>query len=178
MESFNALASFASRLEQACRRRGICYLIPSASASAQSWLGLMRRCWEGAASGASGGRQTYYQEAEGAPMAITDKMKIKGRGPGTDDMTGEVRAELKLLGCNKNRYGLLEGVSPCDKPAAHPLWIVEIEIKAELKLLGSNKMRKLGVGHQIQHFDIAFSKVQYDHPNAVKTADVTCIRLY
>ena len=39
-------------------------------------------------------------------------------------------------------------------------------------------LMKLGVEHQIQHFAIAFSKAQYDHPNAVKTADVTCIRLY
>ena len=39
-------------------------------------------------------------------------------------------------------------------------------------------LMKLGVGHQIQHFAIAFSKAQYDHPNAVKSADITCIRLY
>ena len=39
-------------------------------------------------------------------------------------------------------------------------------------------LMKLGVEHRIQHFAIAFSKAQYDHPNAVKTADVTCIRLY
>lgn len=39
-------------------------------------------------------------------------------------------------------------------------------------------LMKLGVAHQIQHLAIAFSKEQYDHPNAVKTAAVTCIRLY
>ena len=41
-----------------------------------------------------------------------------------------------------------------------------------------NFLKKLGAAHQIQHLAIAFSKAQYDHPNAVKTADVTCIRLY
>ena len=39
-------------------------------------------------------------------------------------------------------------------------------------------LMKLGVEHQIQHIAIAFSKAHYDHPNAVKTADVTCLRLY
>ena len=39
-------------------------------------------------------------------------------------------------------------------------------------------LMKLGATHGIQHLAIAFSKAQYDHPNAVKTADVTCIRLY
>ena len=41
-----------------------------------------------------------------------------------------------------------------------------------------NFLKKLGVAHQIQHLAIAFSKEHYDTPNAVKTADVTCIRLY
>ena len=39
-------------------------------------------------------------------------------------------------------------------------------------------LKRLGIKHRIQHLAIAFSKAQYDHPNAVKTADVTCIRLY
>ena len=39
-------------------------------------------------------------------------------------------------------------------------------------------LMKLSATHGIQHLAIAFSKAQYDHPNAVKTADVTCIRLY
>ncbi|MDE6752986.1 MAG: hypothetical protein K2J82_00055 [Muribaculaceae bacterium] len=39
-------------------------------------------------------------------------------------------------------------------------------------------LMKLGVEHRIQHFAIAFSKAQYDHPNAVKSAYVTCIRLH
>ena len=39
-------------------------------------------------------------------------------------------------------------------------------------------LMKLSATHGIQHIAIAFSKAQYDHPNAVKTADVTCIRLY
>ena len=39
-------------------------------------------------------------------------------------------------------------------------------------------LKKLGVPHRIQHLAIAFSKEHYDYPNAVKTADVTCIRLY
>ena len=39
-------------------------------------------------------------------------------------------------------------------------------------------LMKLGIEHQIQHFAIAFSKVHYDHPNSVKFADITCIRLY
>ncbi|MDE5882727.1 MAG: hypothetical protein K2H60_13470, partial [Muribaculaceae bacterium] len=34
------------------------------------------------------------------------------------------------------------------------------------------------IKHRIQHLAIAFSKAHYDHPNAVKTADITCIRLY
>lgn len=41
-----------------------------------------------------------------------------------------------------------------------------------------NFLKKLGVAHQLQHLAIAFSKEHYDTPNAVKTADVTCIRLY
>ena len=39
-------------------------------------------------------------------------------------------------------------------------------------------LMKPGVAHQIQHFAIAFSKEHYDHPNAIKTVDITCIRLY
>lgn len=39
-------------------------------------------------------------------------------------------------------------------------------------------LMKLGRKHQIQHLAIAFSKDIDDLPNAVKTADVTCIRLY
>lgn len=39
-------------------------------------------------------------------------------------------------------------------------------------------LMKLGRTHQIKHLAIAFSKDTDDLPNAVKTADVTCIRLY
>ena len=76
------LASLALHCrEQACMRRGICYFIPSASASAQSWLGLMRGCREGAASGASGDKP-YYWEAAAAPLVIIDKMWIGVEGQG------------------------------------------------------------------------------------------------
>ena len=39
-------------------------------------------------------------------------------------------------------------------------------------------LKRLGIKHRIQHLAIAFSKEHYNTPNAVKTADVTCIRLY
>lgn len=39
-------------------------------------------------------------------------------------------------------------------------------------------LKALGTTHRIQHFAIAFSKDKIDHPATVKTADVTCIRLY
>ncbi len=39
-------------------------------------------------------------------------------------------------------------------------------------------LMKLGRTHQIQHLAIAFSKDTDNLPNAVKTADITCIRLY
>ena len=48
-------------------------------------------------------------------------------------------------------------------------------------------LKELGMTHHIQHFAIAFSKDSSacrlrsknpDHPATVKTADVTCIRLY
>ncbi len=39
-------------------------------------------------------------------------------------------------------------------------------------------LMKLGRTYQIQHLAIAFSKDTNDLPNAVKSADVTCIRLY
>ena len=39
-------------------------------------------------------------------------------------------------------------------------------------------LMKLGRTHQLQHLAIAFSKDTEDLPNAVKSADVTCIRLY
>ena len=39
-------------------------------------------------------------------------------------------------------------------------------------------LMKLGVAHQIQHLAIAFSKEHYDTPYDVKTADITCVRLY
>ncbi len=39
-------------------------------------------------------------------------------------------------------------------------------------------LMKLGRTHQIQHLAIAFSKDKDDIPNAVKSADVTCLRLY
>ena len=39
-------------------------------------------------------------------------------------------------------------------------------------------LKRLGIKHRIKHLAIAFSKEHYNTPNAVKTADVTCIRLY
>lgn len=39
-------------------------------------------------------------------------------------------------------------------------------------------LKELGTTHHIQHFAIGFSKDKPDHPASVKTADVTCIRLY
>ena len=39
-------------------------------------------------------------------------------------------------------------------------------------------LMELGATHSIQHLAIAFSKAQNDQPNAVKTAAITCIRLY
>ena len=39
-------------------------------------------------------------------------------------------------------------------------------------------LKRLGLKHRIQHLAIAFSKEHYDTTNAVKTADVTCVRLY
>ena len=37
-------------------------------------------------------------------------------------------------------------------------------------------LKRLGVKHRIQHLAIAFSKEHY--PNAIQSADVTCVRLY
>ena len=39
-------------------------------------------------------------------------------------------------------------------------------------------LKRLGIQHSIQHLAIAFSKEHYDYPNAIHSADVTCIRLY
>ena len=39
-------------------------------------------------------------------------------------------------------------------------------------------LKRLGIKHHIQHLAIAFSKEHYDYPNAIQSADVTCIRLY
>ena len=39
-------------------------------------------------------------------------------------------------------------------------------------------LKRLGIKHRIQHLAIAFSKEHYNTPYNVKTADVTCIRLY
>lgn len=39
-------------------------------------------------------------------------------------------------------------------------------------------LKRLGIKHRIQHLAIAFSKEHYDTPYDVKTADVTCLRLY
>ena len=39
-------------------------------------------------------------------------------------------------------------------------------------------LKRLGIKHRIQHLAIAFSKEHYDTPYDIKTADVTCIRLY
>ena len=41
-----------------------------------------------------------------------------------------------------------------------------------------NFLKELGASHQIQHLAIAFSKEHYDTPYDVKTADITCVRLY
>ena len=51
-------------------------------------------------------------------------------------------------------------------------WLIEELGKFILLLKG------LCTTHRIQHFAIAFSKDKPDHPATVKTADVTCIRLY
>lgn len=39
-------------------------------------------------------------------------------------------------------------------------------------------LKEFGATHRIQHLAFAFSKDKPDHPATVKTADVTCIRLY
>ena len=39
-------------------------------------------------------------------------------------------------------------------------------------------LKRLGIKHRIQHLAIAFSKEHYDTPYDIKTADITCIRLY
>ena len=39
-------------------------------------------------------------------------------------------------------------------------------------------LKRLGIKHRIQHLAIAFSKEHYDTPYDVKTADITCVRLY
>ena len=39
-------------------------------------------------------------------------------------------------------------------------------------------LKRLGIKHHIQHLAIAFSKEHYDTPYDVKTADITCVRLY
>ena len=39
-------------------------------------------------------------------------------------------------------------------------------------------LKRLGIKLRIQHLAIAFSKEHYDAPYDVKTADITCIRLY
>ena len=39
-------------------------------------------------------------------------------------------------------------------------------------------LKRLGIKHRIQHLAIAFSKERYDTPYNVKTADITCVRLY
>ena len=51
-------------------------------------------------------------------------------------------------------------------------WLIEELGKFILFLKG------LCTTHRIQHFAIAFSKDKPDHPATVKTADVTCLRLY
>lgn len=39
-------------------------------------------------------------------------------------------------------------------------------------------LKRLGIKHRIQHLAIAFSKEHYHTPYDVKTADITCVRLY
>ena len=39
-------------------------------------------------------------------------------------------------------------------------------------------LKRLGIKHRIKHLAIAFSKEHYDTPHDVKTADITCVRLY
>ncbi|GFI51913.1 hypothetical protein IMSAGC021_00204 [Muribaculaceae bacterium] len=39
-------------------------------------------------------------------------------------------------------------------------------------------LKRLGLKHRIQHLAIAFSKEHYDTPYDVKTANITCVRLY
>lgn len=39
-------------------------------------------------------------------------------------------------------------------------------------------LKRLGIKHRIQHLGIAFSKEHYHTPYDVKTADITCVRLY
>ena len=39
-------------------------------------------------------------------------------------------------------------------------------------------LKRLGIKNRIQHLAIAFSKEHYDTPYDIKTADITCVRLY
>lgn len=50
-------------------------------------------------------------------------------------------------------------------------------LAAELRKF-TNFLMQLCPKHRIQHLAFAFSKDKPDHPATVKTADVTCIRLY
>ncbi len=50
-------------------------------------------------------------------------------------------------------------------------------LAAELRKF-TNFLMQFCSKHRIQHFALAFSKEQPDHPAIVQSADVTCIRLY
>lgn len=39
-------------------------------------------------------------------------------------------------------------------------------------------LKQVGIKHRIQHLALAFSQEHYDTSNSIKTADITCIRLY
>ncbi len=117
--------------------------------------------------------EKYLAENYGIP---TDKLSYQDYTNGASLFSKDITfaPSLVILTDSDDLYNLPDNVTMLVAVTStkDENWLIEELSKFILFL------KELGTTHHIQHFAIAFSKDKPDHPATVKTADVTCIRLY
>lgn len=117
--------------------------------------------------------EKYLAENYGTP---TDKLNYQDYANGTSFFSKDAifAPSLVILTDPDGLYNLPDNVMMLVSVTSlkDENWLIEELSKFILFL------KELGSTYRIQHFAIAFSKDKPDHPATVKTADVTCLRLY
>lgn len=117
--------------------------------------------------------EKYLAENYGTPAAqLRYKDHDNGATLTSEDATFAVK--LVILTATNGAAGLPDNVMILGKGSTDQGddWLAEELCKF------INFLKNICKVHSIQHLALAFSKEKPDHPTIVKTADVTCIRLY